>query len=201
MHRARVTCFQSPGCGLNPMLGPRSTHHFFGEIGAPKTLVFSSQLWFTFLFCNCVSVNRAAVKTSCWIIYFTRITLGWFGSLQTIFYFTPWHCFHSQHDQYKQVYWCELKCAAYWWGDVFEGGRTAGAFTSSPASLGTAMLGPVPTALVILLGVNVLPPLAYPEESEVTWKSKLNNALVQLWKVYSKGWRCSSAVKLVTSLP
>lgn len=49
-----------------------------------------------------------------------------------------------------------------------------------PPSLGTAVLGPVPTAKVKLLGVNVLPPLAYPEESEVTWKSKLNNALVQL---------------------
>lgn len=49
---------------------------------------------------------------------------------------------------------------------------------SSP--LETAVLGPVPTAKVKLLGMNVLPPLTYPEESEVTWKSKLNNALVQL---------------------
>lgn len=63
---------------------------------------------------------------------------------------------------------------------MFEGGRTARAFTSLPPSLGAAVLGPVPTAKVKLLGVNVLPPLAYPEESEVTWKSKLNNALVQL---------------------
>lgn len=100
--------------------------------------------------------------------------------MQTIFHLTSWRRFHSQHDPYKRVYWCKLKCAVDWWGDVFEGGRTARAFTSLSTSLGTAVLGPVPTARVKLLGVNVLPPLAYPEESEVTWKSKLNNALVQL---------------------
>lgn len=34
-----------------------------GEIGAPNTLVLvsSPQLWFTFLRCNCVAVNGAAV--------------------------------------------------------------------------------------------------------------------------------------------
>lgn len=80
-------------------------------------------------------------------------------------------------------------------------GRTARIFTSLPPPLGTALLCPVPATGDKLLGVNVLPPLTYPEEWEVTWKSKLNNALVQLWKVYSKGWRCSSTVKLMTSLP
>ena len=80
-------------------------------------------------------------------------------------------------------------------------GRTARVFTSLPPPLGTAVLGPVPATGDKLLGVNVLPPLAYPEELEVTWKSKLNNALVQLWKVYSKGWHCSSAVKLMNLPP
>lgn len=80
-------------------------------------------------------------------------------------------------------------------------GRRARVFASFPPPLGTAGLGPAPAARGKLLGVDVLPPLAYPEELEVTWKSKLNNALAQLCKVYSKGWRYSSAVKLMTSLP
>ena len=65
-------------------------------------------------------------------------------------------------------------------GDVFEGGRTARVFPSLPPPLGTNLFCPVPATGDKLLGVNVLPPLTYPEEWEVTWKSKLNNALVQL---------------------
>lgn len=64
--------------------------------------------------------------------------------------------------------------------DVFEGGDKSKSLRLSPPPLGTAVLGSVPATADGLLGVDVLPPLAYPEELVVIWKSKLNNTLVQL---------------------